>query len=170
MVEAVSVSSCPPSQLPTDRTPSAAVGQSAIRLAALAGYKVVTTASPRNFDLVKSLGASAAFDYRATDVVSQIKAATGDSLKKALDAAGSGKDSQGNTAEALGPSGGKVVLVSPPIPGATSRTDVELQCESGPFYSPSDLSRWLMATGCRDDRLHLARPSVQFGRKVYPRH
>ena len=125
----------------TDNSSSAAVGQSAIRLAAHAGYKVVTTASPRNFDLVRSLGASAVFDYHAPDVVAQITAATGDSLGKALDAAGSGKDSQGNTAEALGPSGGKVVLVSPSIPGATSRTDVELQCESGTCFTSLGHSR-----------------------------
>ena len=170
MVEAVSIVSTSPFRSCADKDFSAAVGQSAIRLAAHAGYKIVTTASPRNFDLVKSLGASAVFDYHAADVVAQIKAVTGNSVKKALDAAGSGKDSQGNTAEALGPSGGKVVLVSPPIPGATSRTDVELQCASTSCYSSLCLSRWLMATGYRDDRLHLAWPSVQYGRKAYPRY
>ena len=113
MVEAVSIISTSPFSSCADKDFSAAVGQSAIRLAAHAGYKIVTTASPRNFDLVKSLGASAVFDYHAADVVAQIKAVTGNSVKKALDAAGSGKDSQGNTAEALGPSGGKVVGLNP---------------------------------------------------------
>ncbi len=37
----------------------------AIQLAHIAGYKVVTTASPRNFDLCKSLGADAVFDVRS---------------------------------------------------------------------------------------------------------
>ncbi|KAI8982823.1 GroES-like protein [Trametes punicea] len=103
---------------------SSAVGMFAIQLAHLAGYKVVTTASPRNFNYVKSLGADAVFDYKDPDVVKLIKAATGDSITKALDAI-SLKDSQRITAEALAPSGGKVVLVLQPVPDATSRKDVE---------------------------------------------
>ena len=137
----MSIVSTPPFRSYIDSSSLAAVGQSATSPPTPAMYKVVTTASPRNFDLVRSLGASAIFDYHAPDVVAQIKAATGDSLKKALDAAGSGKDSQSNTAEALGPSGGKVILVSPSIPGATSRTDVELQCELAEcFWSSALLS------------------------------
>lgn len=95
-----------------------------MQLAHLAGYKVVTTASPRNFEYVRSLGADAVFDYKDPDVVAKIKQATGDSITKALDAI-SLKDSQRITAEALAPSGGKVVLVLQPIPDATSRNDVE---------------------------------------------
>lgn len=110
---------------------SAAVGQCAVRLASLAGYKVVSTSSPRNTDFVKSLGASAVFDYRSPDVVAQIKAATGDSVKKALDTI-SDKNSQRITADALSPSGGEVVLVLQPVPEATSRTDVVFKRESAP--------------------------------------
>ncbi|KAI0636517.1 GroES-like protein [Trametes polyzona] len=101
---------------------SSAVGQFAVQLAHLAGYKVVSTASPRNFDLVKSLGADVVFDYHDPDVVSKIKKATGDSVTKALDTI-SLKDSQRISAEALAPSGGKVVLVLSPIPDATDRKD-----------------------------------------------
>lgn len=36
-----------------------------LQLAHLAGYKVVTVASPRNFELCKSLGADAVFDVGA---------------------------------------------------------------------------------------------------------
>jgi len=43
---------------------SASVGQYAIQLLTLSGYKVITVASPRNFGLVKSLGATAVFDVR----------------------------------------------------------------------------------------------------------
>ncbi|KAK8037493.1 zinc-binding oxidoreductase CipB [Apiospora marii] len=43
---------------------STSVGCNAIQLARAAGYEVITTCSPRNFDFVKSLGATAAFDYR----------------------------------------------------------------------------------------------------------
>ncbi len=36
------------------------------------GYEVITTASPRNFDYVKKLGASQVFDYNKKDVVKDI--------------------------------------------------------------------------------------------------
>jgi NADPH:quinone reductase-like Zn-dependent oxidoreductase len=50
------------------------VGSNAIQLAAAAGYDVVTTASPRNFDYVRSLGAAHAFDYRSQGLVRDIVA------------------------------------------------------------------------------------------------
>ncbi|KAJ2974179.1 hypothetical protein NQ176_g6194 [Zarea fungicola] len=53
---------------------STSVGGNAIQLAVAAGYSVVTTASPRNFDYVKSLGASHVFDYRSRTVVAEIVA------------------------------------------------------------------------------------------------
>jgi NADPH:quinone reductase-like Zn-dependent oxidoreductase len=51
---------------------STSVGSNAIQLAVAAGYDVVTTASPRNFDHVKRLGARDAFDYRSKTVISDI--------------------------------------------------------------------------------------------------
>jgi NADPH:quinone reductase-like Zn-dependent oxidoreductase len=54
---------------------STSVGGNAIQLAVAAGYNVVTTASPKNFDYVKSLGAACAFDYRGQTVVGDIVAA-----------------------------------------------------------------------------------------------
>ena len=44
---------------------SSGVGQFGIRFAKLSGYKVVTVASPRNHEFVKSLGADAVFDVCA---------------------------------------------------------------------------------------------------------
>ena len=41
---------------------SSSVGQYAIQLAKLSGYKVVSTASSRNHDLVKNFGADLVFD------------------------------------------------------------------------------------------------------------
>ncbi|KAM5538077.1 hypothetical protein V8D89_008274 [Ganoderma adspersum] len=105
---------------------SSAVGQYVIQLAHASGYKVVTTASPRNFDLVKAFGADAVFDYRDPEVVSKIKEVTGDSLTKGVDAIGE-LSSQRICAESLGPKGGRVVLVSDVKEGATQRTDVVLQ-------------------------------------------
>ena len=54
---------------------STSVGSNAIQLAVAAGYDVVTTASPRNFDYVRRLGASRAFDYHSPTVVAEISAA-----------------------------------------------------------------------------------------------
>jgi NADPH:quinone reductase-like Zn-dependent oxidoreductase len=79
-------------QLPTEptRTPTgktviiwggaSSVGCSAIQLAVSAGYEVFTTASPKNFDLVRSLGAAQVFDYRspavAKDMISALAGKT----------------------------------------------------------------------------------------------
>jgi NADPH:quinone reductase-like Zn-dependent oxidoreductase len=51
------------------------VGSNAIQLAVAAGYEVLTTASPHNFDYVKSLGASQAFDYHSQTLAPAIIAA-----------------------------------------------------------------------------------------------
>ena len=51
---------------------STSVGSAAIQLAVAAGYEVVTTASPRNFDYVRGLGASAVFDYNDKNVVATL--------------------------------------------------------------------------------------------------
>jgi len=64
---------------------SSSVGQYAIQLAKLSGYKVVTTASKRNHELVKSLGADLVFDYNDPDVVKNMKAATNDSIHLTFD-------------------------------------------------------------------------------------
>ncbi len=57
---------------------STSVGSNAIQLAVAAGYDVVTTASPRNFDYVKRLGARQAFDYRSKTVLFDIVCALRD--------------------------------------------------------------------------------------------
>jgi NADPH:quinone reductase-like Zn-dependent oxidoreductase len=54
---------------------STSVGSNAIQLAVAAGYDVVTTASSRNFDYVKRLGARDAFDYRSKTVIADIAGA-----------------------------------------------------------------------------------------------
>lgn len=64
---------------------STSVGSNAIQLAVAAGYEVFTTASPRNFDYVKRLGASKAFDYNSETVVSDlISAFTGKTTAGAI--------------------------------------------------------------------------------------
>jgi len=51
---------------------STSVGSNAIQLSVAAGYDVVTTCSPKNFEYVKKLGASEAFDYNSSTVVQDI--------------------------------------------------------------------------------------------------
>ena len=64
---------------------STSVGSNAIQLAVAAGYEVITTASPRNFDYVKKLGASQVFDYNSKTVVEDvIKAFKGKTIAGAL--------------------------------------------------------------------------------------
>ncbi len=48
----------------TDFT-TGSVGMFALQLAKMAGYKIVSTCSPRNFELVKSLGADVVIDVSA---------------------------------------------------------------------------------------------------------
>jgi len=51
------------------------VGCNAIQLAVGAGYEVFTTASPKNVDYLKSLGASQVFDYHSKTLVKDVIAA-----------------------------------------------------------------------------------------------
>ncbi|KAL4875851.1 chaperonin 10-like protein [Aspergillus karnatakaensis] len=54
---------------------SSSVGSNAVQLAVAAGYEVFTTASPKNFEYAKSLGASQVWDYRSETLVDDIVAA-----------------------------------------------------------------------------------------------
>jgi len=67
---------------------ASSVGMFVIQFAHLIGLNVLATASPKNFDLLKKLGASQLFDYNSPDVVEKIKAATGGKLKYAFDCVG----------------------------------------------------------------------------------
>ena len=68
---------------------ASSVGSNAIQLAVAAGYKVVTTASPKNFEYVKKLGASAAFDYNDPTVADElVKALKETTIAGALDCVG----------------------------------------------------------------------------------
>lgn len=53
---------------------SSSVGSNAIQLAVAAGLEVITTASPRNSELLKKLGATRVIDYKEEDVVAQVVA------------------------------------------------------------------------------------------------
>ncbi|OJJ50220.1 hypothetical protein ASPZODRAFT_128846 [Penicilliopsis zonata CBS 506.65] len=64
---------------------SSATGSMVIQLAKLSGFKVVTTCSPRNFDLVKQRGADVWLDYHHPHIFSLIAEATSNSLMHAFD-------------------------------------------------------------------------------------
>jgi len=93
---------------------STSVGSNAIQLAVAAGYDVIATASPRNFDYVRQLGARQAFDYSSKSVVADIVAALkGRQLAGAL-AIGAGSATK--CVDVVGASEGRrfVAMATPP--------------------------------------------------------
>ncbi|KAJ5382597.1 Polyketide synthase enoylreductase [Penicillium concentricum] len=103
---------------------SSAVGSTAIQLAVSAGYEVVSTASPKNFDYVKNLGASHVFDYKSETVIDDISAAV-----KGLPLVGGYSIGDGSIdllaavlAKHEGPSTNKFILLGPDAAGPDSVT------------------------------------------------
>uniref|UniRef100_A0A1D1XF75 Zinc-type alcohol dehydrogenase-like protein C2E1P3.01 n=1 Tax=Anthurium amnicola TaxID=1678845 RepID=A0A1D1XF75_9ARAE len=64
---------------------SSSIGSYAVQLAANTGLTVIATASPKNHDYLRSIGAAHVIDYNAPDVVDQINSITKNRLKYALD-------------------------------------------------------------------------------------
>lgn len=69
---------------------STSVGANAIQLAVAAGYDVLTTCSPENFEFVRTLGAREAFDYRSATVAADLVGALGRSRCAGAVAIGAG--------------------------------------------------------------------------------
>ena len=68
---------------------ASSVGINGIQLAKAAGYEVIATASEKNFEYVKRLGASEVFDYKSETVVDDIVASLkGKTLVGVLDCIG----------------------------------------------------------------------------------
>ncbi|KAI1323081.1 zinc-binding oxidoreductase CipB [Xylariaceae sp. FL0255] len=95
---------------------STSVGCNAIQVSAAAGYDVITTCSPKNFEMVKSLGASEVFDYRSKDVTTQIVAAIGN--RTVAGAAAIGDGSGLKCLEVMGQCQGRknVAMITFPVP------------------------------------------------------
>lgn len=91
---------------------STTVGQWAIQIAHISGYKVITTASPKNHDLLKELGADDLYDYRDETTPQKI-AAKYPNLSKALDCI-SENGTQQLCVKSLGAKGGDVVVLLKP--------------------------------------------------------
>lgn len=64
---------------------SSAMGTMGVQLAALSGYDVIATCSPRNFDMVKSFGATEVYDYKDPESIEKIKKYTNNNLKLVWD-------------------------------------------------------------------------------------
>lgn len=104
---------------------SSATGTAAIQLLKLAGFDIITTCSPHNFDLVRGYGAGTVFDYKAHDCAEEIKKHTRNSLKYALDCISTMASMQ-FCYQALGRSGGKYTALEPyPEPIAQTRKVVK---------------------------------------------
>ncbi|KAF2642684.1 NAD(P)-binding protein [Massarina eburnea CBS 473.64] len=68
---------------------SSSVGASAVQLLAAGGYTVLATASSKNFDFVKSLGATHVFDHTDSSIINQlVEASCGKQVLGAYDAIG----------------------------------------------------------------------------------
>jgi NADPH:quinone reductase-like Zn-dependent oxidoreductase len=84
------------------------VGLFAIQLARRAGYRVIATASPSSFDLVKSYGAHRVVSYRDQPAaLIEIKKLTGGGVSAGLDCVG-GQKNVDFAVNAFGPKGGKL--------------------------------------------------------------
>ena len=98
------------------------VGSNAIQLAVAAGYEVISTSSPKNFEYVKKLGASQVFDYNSPTVQADIIAAfDGKQGAGALAIAGTDQDSRTKIVRSIydiirGVDGPKRVALSMPPP------------------------------------------------------
>ncbi|KAL6807055.1 zinc-binding oxidoreductase CipB [Trichoderma sp. SZMC 28013] len=85
---------------------ASSVGSCVVQLAVAAGYEVITTASPKNFEYVKKLGASEVYDYNQPSVISE--------LAKALN----GKDFVGIFDTIGGQAWGSVIDISQKVQGS----------------------------------------------------
>ena len=100
---------------------ASAVGQATIQLARLGGLRVITTASPANFELVKKLGASEVFDYSDKDTPAKIKAVTNGKLRYAVDCVSENGTGE-QIAACIGDEGGENAII---LPYQQKRADIK---------------------------------------------
>ncbi|KIL88722.1 hypothetical protein FAVG1_07970 [Fusarium avenaceum] len=105
---------------------ASSVGGSAIQLAKAAGYEVITTASAKNHDYVKSLGADHVFDYKSPQVTREIASLlTGKKFAGALEASGA-DDGMTNASQSIAHAEGLRKMIC--VRGASSTSpEVEAQ-------------------------------------------
>ncbi|KAI0484818.1 putative alcohol dehydrogenase [Xylariaceae sp. FL0804] len=98
-------------------------GTLAIQLLKRCNARVITTCSPRNYDLVKSYGADVCFDYNSPTCGADIRAETNNALDYALDCITEESTLQ-ICYQALGRCGGKYVGLEPYPDGKANRRTV----------------------------------------------
>jgi NADPH:quinone reductase-like Zn-dependent oxidoreductase len=103
---------------------STAAGLYAIQIAKLAGLRVITTASPHSFDLVKKYGADAVFDYRSPTAIDEIIDAHPD-INRAMDCFSEGKSTE-FCAKVINKKGGKVITLLDPGTKSLFGAQIEL--------------------------------------------
>ncbi|TFK34172.1 GroES-like protein [Crucibulum laeve] len=105
---------------------SSSLGQYAIQLARLANLYVISTASPKNFDLVKSCGADVVIDYRSPDIISKILEASprGDGVDYVFDSI-SENDTIGVASKTFRKDGPRKAVVVLPISSEAMDNNVE---------------------------------------------
>lgn len=116
---------------------TSSVGQYAVQLGKLAGLTVVATGSKRNHELLRSLGADVTVDYSESDWPEQVRSATGDGLRHALDCIAE-KGTWEAIARAISPAeGGHIVGLLPPLQAREAVTGVnpKVKAESTIVYT-----------------------------------
>ncbi|KDR73163.1 hypothetical protein GALMADRAFT_72578 [Galerina marginata CBS 339.88] len=91
---------------------SSSMGQYAVQFAKLSGLRVISTASPQNFELVRSLGAAEVFDYADSRTSKKIFSATSGRLEYAVDCISDGMTPV-QVSGSLSKEGGTIVTVLP---------------------------------------------------------
>ena len=87
-------------------------GTCAIQLLKLAGYTVIATCSKRSFELARSFGADAVFDYTSPTCAADIRGQTSNMLRLAIDCITT-EDTMRLCYAAMGRAGGRYVALDP---------------------------------------------------------
>ncbi|MGI8631358.1 MAG: NADP-dependent oxidoreductase [Solirubrobacterales bacterium] len=98
------------------------VGHLAVQIAVDRGLEVIGTASARNHDAVRALGASEVVDYRETDVVAAVRELRPDGVDAVFDLFGG--EAQQQSLSVLRRGGHLVSLANPPDPDACEQHGV----------------------------------------------
>jgi NADPH:quinone reductase-like Zn-dependent oxidoreductase len=129
---------------------SSSIGTAAIQLAKNLGFNVFTTASPKNYDQVQSLGAVGIFDYRDPEVVSKITAAAeaaGTPIRFGFDAITEGNSSLLSASILLASSGkGSKLVLSYEWPSSYEKLQEIEILQTAAFRTGTDqveLGQWL---------------------------
>ncbi|KAF3055672.1 Protein TOXD [Daldinia childiae] len=109
-----------------------ASGMFGLQYARLSGWRVLTTCSPRNFQLVKALGAHEAFDYHDSEAcAAEIRTATNNDLCYAFDCVSEGSSLQICADALTSKSGVAVYTASLPVGDKFPRQDIQYGWTSG---------------------------------------